>query len=89
MLTLANGLSEKKAADTGTDPTEIQHNDSETELLDKEYGVRYASACEGELSMLSISSNRHRKQQNMSNTHLILFTTNSVQIPLNRAPGSI
>lgn len=23
------------------------HEDTETELLDKEYGVRYASACEG------------------------------------------
>lgn len=27
---------------------EASEDDKETELLDKEYGVRYASACEGE-----------------------------------------
>lgn len=26
-------------------------NDTETELLDKEYGVKYASACEGKLNI--------------------------------------
>lgn len=30
------------------------HNDHETELLDKEYGVKYASACEGNYQFYSL-----------------------------------
>lgn len=38
----------KITSETGqTDEADAGHRDTETELLDKEYGVRYADACEG------------------------------------------
>lgn len=33
--------------------SDIKPSDSETELLDKEYGVRYADACEGKRKLSS------------------------------------